>query len=154
VPACPAGNPIINGDFEGSLTGTWSVLEAGDADVDRIAVGGAQGYALRARINSGNGNLPQRIVQSVTVCPGANYKVSFKARKTTTSGSVYATLYVNDSQQAGGLITASSFTSVATIGSGIFSTTSNSVTVRIEFTYGGSGGSKEVQVDDIVLTKL
>ena len=89
------------------------------------------------------------------MCPGTLYKVSFQARRSTTAGMVSAVAYINDVAQAGGAITTSSFTSVAAVGSGIFSTTASSVILRIEFTYsGGTGSAKEIQVDNVVITPV
>lgn len=153
ITSCPTGDPIRNGGFESALPGSWTVLTAGDADVSRIAVTG--GYALGARINSGNANLPQRAIQAVSICPGVNYQVSFSARRVTTVGVVSATLYVNDTPLAGGVVTSTAFTNVFVINGGIFSSTAGVVTVRLEFTYSGNpGSSKEVQVDNVVFTPL
>ena len=156
VASCPTGNPVLNGGFESSLLGTWSILPAGDASLDRISAASDTGtYALRARIATTNTNLPQRVIQAITVCPGANYRVSFNARKTTTAGNVAAVLYINDIALAGGTITSTVFQAAPAIGAGVFSTTSNSVILRLEFSYSGSTGTaKEVQVDDVVLTRL
>lgn len=57
---------------------------------------------------------------------------------------------MNSTPLAGGIITATSFTSSSTIGSGMFSTTSATAVFRIEFTYsGGTGQAKEANVDDV-----
>lgn len=89
------------------------------------------------------------------MCPNVNYRVSFDARRLTSAGLVNAVLYVNDVPLAGGTITATTFTPVSVINSGIFSTTANSIVVRIEFTYSGAAASpKEVQVDNVAFTRL
>ena len=150
----PSANAVVNGDFETSLPGTWSVLTAGDATLDRVT-GSGSSTTFRSRIASTNSNLPQRLIQAITVCPGTLYKVSFQARRSTTAGMVSAVAYINDVAQAGGAITTSSFTSVAAVGSGIFSTTASSVILRIEFTYsGGTGSAKEIQVDNVAITPV
>jgi hypothetical protein len=63
--------------------------------------------------------------------------------------------YVNDVALAGGVVTATSFTSVAAINGGYFSTTASTAILRIEFTYSGSiGAAKEVQVDNVAITPI
>jgi hypothetical protein len=151
--SCPTGNPVVNAGFESPLPGSWVVLTSGDADVSRIAVSG--GFALGSRINSGNPNLPQRILQAVNICPGTTYQIGFSARRVTTTGTVSAVLYVNDTPLAGGVITSTAFTSAFVVNGGMFSSTSKTVLVRIEFTYSGSSGSaKEVQVDNVTFTPV
>ncbi|KAK6538415.1 hypothetical protein TWF694_011291 [Orbilia ellipsospora] len=156
VAACPTGNPIVNGGFESFLPGTWSILSSGDGNYERTNSAASSGsFAFRARIAATNANLPQRIIQAITICPGANYQVSFMARRATTAGNVAAALYINDTLLAGGTITASSFQPAPVVNGGIFSSTVNSVIVRMEFTYsGGTNQAKEILVDDIVLTRL
>jgi hypothetical protein len=154
--SCPTGDPIVNGGFESGLAGNWVVLSSGDSNVERAPGSSASGTAsLRSRINAGNPNLPQRIVQAVTVCPGVNYQVGFSARRITATGTVSAVLYVNEVPMAGGAITSSSFTNVSPIGGAVFSTTRNTVLVRIEFTYSGSVvTNKEVLVDNVTITPI
>jgi hypothetical protein len=149
--SCPTGDPIVNGGFESALAGSWIVLNSGDASVSRVAISG--GFAASSRINAGNANLPQRIVQAVNVCPGLNYLVGFSARRVTSTGIVSAVLYVDDTPLAGGTITSTAFTNVFAINGGVFSSMKNTVLVRIEFTYSGSiGSSKEVQIDNVTFT--
>jgi hypothetical protein len=86
------------------------------------------------------------------VCPGSTYQVAFKARRLTSAGSITAVLYVDDTAYAGGMITSAAF--VAMPVQGQFIATSSSALLRIEITYtGGTGSTKEAQIDDVVLTK-
>ncbi|KAF2993853.1 hypothetical protein E8E13_000288 [Curvularia kusanoi] len=151
--SCPTGNSIINGGFDNPLPGTWVALTSGDADVSRVAVAG--GFAARGRINTSNANLPQRIEQAVSICSGVNYQVGFLARRTTSAGTVSAVLYVDDTPLAGGTVTSTAFTTVASVNGGTFLSVRNTALVRIEFTYsGGFGSAKEVQIDDVFLTPV
>jgi hypothetical protein len=84
------------------------------------------------------------------LCPGSTYQVSFQAKRTTNGGTVSAVLYIDQNVIAGGIITATTFTAVT----GAFTANSASAVLRMEFTYSGANGQpKEVQIDDVVLTK-
>lgn len=151
----PSANAIVNGDFETPLAGTWSVLTTGTVNLERVNVPGST-FALRPRIDATNSNLPQRLVQAVTLCPGTTYQVSFQARRTTTAGSASVVAYINDVALAGGVVASSSFTPAVTIGSEQFSLASGSTAIlKIEFSYqSGSGSAKEVQIDNVAITPV
>jgi hypothetical protein len=121
--------------------------------VERVQSTGSS-FALRAR--STTGNLQQRIVQAVSLCPGTTYRVSFQARRITSTGSVTAVAYINEVAVAGGLVTSPSFTSVPIINGGVFSLTSrNTAVLRIEVTYSGTTtAAKEVFIDNVAITPV
>jgi hypothetical protein len=124
-------------------------------NLERVNVPGST-FALRPRIDATNSNLPQRLVQAVTLCPGTTYQVSFQARRTTTAGGASVVAYINDVALAGGVVASSSFTPAVTIGSEQFSLASGSTAIlKIEFSYqSGSGSAKEVQIDNVAITPV
>lgn len=153
---CPSKGVLRNGDFSSALADSnWIPLRAltsGDATISIVS------GALSARLNGQqSNNLSQRIVQSVVVCPGSKYTISFQAKRATTSGSVGASAYIGNILVGGGTITSTSFTTAPNNESGSYTVPAgvNSVIVRFEFTYSDSNSAaREVQIDNVALVQV
>lgn len=113
----------------------------------------------RSRSDSGAGNVPNYLTQTFPVCPGAQYKVGFKVRRTTTAGIVSATADINGSALAGGTVTngQNTFAQAGNIGAATWTAPSGakSATLTITFLYSGSANSqKEMQIDDVSVMRV
>ncbi|KAF2812038.1 uncharacterized protein BDZ99DRAFT_474277 [Mytilinidion resinicola] len=90
--ACPTTtDPIINGSFESGMA-PWMPLPGGtDGYVERASPGtnykgSDQAWVIRGRIDATNPNLNQTFVQSLILCPGTTYRLTFTARRNLYSG--------------------------------------------------------------------
>ncbi|KAF2488537.1 hypothetical protein BU16DRAFT_623566 [Lophium mytilinum] len=90
--ACPTTtDPIVNGSFESGMA-PWMPLPGGtDGYVERAYLGSSykgsdKAWVIRGRIDNTNPNLDQTFVQSLILCPGTMYRLSFTARRNLYSG--------------------------------------------------------------------
>lgn len=152
---CPGKGVLRNGDFSSPLNKdtNWISLRSPDNDDAAITV---TYNALSVRLNGQQKNANQRIVQSVVVCPGTKYTISFRAKKITSYGSVGAYAYIGDKLVGGGIVNSGDFALAPNDKSGTYTVPSgvNSVIVRFEFTFDSGEKAKEVQIDDVLLIQL
>lgn len=160
--SCPTGDVVANPSFENVLAGSWTVFASSlDTTIDNGVTGGASGTAkaLRVRITATNANLPQRIVQAISVCPGTTYQFSGQNKRATTAGNISLIAFVVTSagttQLAGGVVTAATWTAMPLANSGTFTAMSTSALLYLEVTFtSGTGQAKEVDIDEIHLTPI
>jgi hypothetical protein len=87
------------------------------------------------------------------LCPGSTYRASFQARRATTAGTVSVALYVDETAYAGGQIGTGTYSGYAS--TTLFTATDSSAILRLEIGFtGGTGSAKEVNIDEVVLTKV
>jgi hypothetical protein len=179
--ACPTDQPIGNGGyvcpaptstfpsnhpprFEPTSLTPWIPLTAGVVTSGRVTGGASlSGFAYKFSIDAANPNLPQRLIQPVTLCSNSTYSLSFKMRQTTVVGtiSVIGSMQAGAGarvQMAGGLVPSSLYVVATGIGNLVVPVGTGAVAavVVIEALFGpvGTLAAKEVYVDEIVLTKI
>jgi hypothetical protein len=150
--------------FEPNNLSPWIALSAGVVSSGRINGGsGLSGFAYKFTLDAANPNLPQRLVQPLSLCPGSTYTMSFNSRQSIATGSVsiIGSVQVGSGslvQMAGGTVTGSTFYAAAGSISNLV-VAAGSVPVAavliIEATFGpsGTGGAKEAYIDEVYLNK-
>jgi hypothetical protein len=160
--ATSGSNAIMNPGFENTLSGSWVSFTSSPGDIAERQALGADGssFSFRSRISSTNSNTPQRLLQSVSLCPGTTYRLTFQARRATTAGSISVIGYAGVAGTAasplvGGLVSSSVFQSAPEI-LGTITVPSGSAPVSalvyLDITFsGGTGSAKEVAIDNVNL---
>jgi hypothetical protein len=148
--------------FEPSSLSPWIQLSAGTVSSGRINGGsGLSSFAYKFTIDSANPNLPQRIVQPISLCPGSTYSMSFNSRQSTATGSisVIGSVQVGSGafvQMAGGQV-AGGLTYAAAASVASLSVPAGQVPVAavviMEATFSGSLGAKEAYIDEVYLAR-
>ncbi|KAH3910881.1 hypothetical protein HBH56_137550 [Parastagonospora nodorum] len=159
---CPTNQAVGNPSFEPSSLSPWIQLSAGTVTSGRINGGsGLSSFAYKFTIDSANPNLPQRIVQPISLCPGSTYSMSFNSRQSTATGSisVIGSVQVGSGalvQMAGGQVTGGlTYAAAGSVAS--LSVPAGQVPVAavviMEATFSGSLGVKEAYIDEVYLTR-
>lgn len=131
---------------------------------DRVAGGSSLcGHADKFSIDAANPNLPQRLIQPVSLCPNSTYSLKFNSRQSiaTETISIVGSVQVGTSgslQMAGGTVTGTTlYVTAGSIGSLIVPAGTGALAgvLIIEANFGPSGvlGAKEAYIDEVTLIK-
>jgi hypothetical protein len=147
--ACQGMNPVVNGGFEGSFR-SWNLLTA---DGRSFTV---SGNAARCVARS---NIPQRLIQALSLCPGRRYAISFSARRETavagTTGTAIASLALDGVTYANFIVPASEKFVEITPNQAFTATTSPvSLVLQVTFTSASFGSGLAALIDNVYLALL
>lgn len=93
------------------------------------------------------------MIQSVAVCPGDVYGISFATRRVTSVGTISVLTYLND-KLVNTYAATSTWTQVSSATTYVVPAGVTAMTVRFEFVYGsGTGVQKEAYLDNVALTR-
>jgi hypothetical protein len=159
------GQPdLILLSFESSSLSPWIPLSAGVVTSGRVAGGSSlSGYAYKFSIDAANPNLPQRLIQPVSLCPNSTYSLKFNSRQSIATGtvSIVGSVQVGTSallQLAGRAVTGTTlYAAASSTGNMVVPAGTGAVAgvLIIEATFGPSGvlGAKEAYIDEVTLIK-
>ncbi|KAI1975380.1 hypothetical protein LOZ55_004700 [Ophidiomyces ophidiicola] len=141
-------NIVANPGFE--VSGSWVFMPASsDSDVEIAAGGGQEGARyLRMRTPGTSSNLGQNVLQSISVCPGRSYKLTFWYKRATSAGTITVRAYLGSIVVFSGTATSSTWVE----GQGVWTAPNglDSAMLRFEAAFsGGVGSSKEVNLDNV-----
>jgi hypothetical protein len=145
APACPTGNVVSNGDFQQSLSGTWTTSATG---VDRVMVSSTN-YVVQV---SSQDSATLSLSQAVAVC-GGNYRFTIARRAVTSSGTIRLKASLQSAGTTYTIMDTSLLTSNTLLPTTIAVTIPAGVTqgtLVLDFSFSGGGSSlKRAEIDNV-----